>query len=288
MNGLERFQAIVRFEEPDYVPIFGFSGAPGMSQGCMLKTHLRLVRTGMPPHVGGQWRLSRGRTNIESWFRYWGTTGPIRVDFSLARGRKGFRTVTRTDGDYEIIESESGALTRQIIDNDITYMMPEFIEYPVRDRESWAFYRERMTPTDRVPDDELDERVRRYEGHDRPLHLGVGGAYGFLRGLLGPERLSVTLYDDPELIHEIMAWRLERFRADFLPVIERLRPEIVQMGEDLCYNHGMLISPRQFDEFCGEYYRAVCDCARANGADLVAVDTDGNAMEFTGLAESYG
>ena len=34
MNDKERFLAIARFEKPDYVPIFGFAGAPGMSGGA--------------------------------------------------------------------------------------------------------------------------------------------------------------------------------------------------------------------------------------------------------------
>ena len=49
-----------------------------------------------------------------------------------------------------------------------------------------------------------------------------------------------------------------------------------------------MLSPQHFHEFCGSYYQEVSDCARANGATVVAVDTDGNAMEFTGIAESYG
>jgi len=275
-------------EKPDYVPIFGFPGAPGMSQGCMVKTHQRLVETGMPAHVGGTWRLSSGRVEVESWFRYWGTTGPISPGFGLGRGAKGFKTTRRIEGEHEIIESESGALTRQLIDNDITYSMPEFIAYPVRDRDSWGFYKERQTSTDIMPPDEMEDRCKPLDVRGRPLYVPVGGAYGFLRGLMGPEKASLMFYDDPELVHDMMTWKLEQFRTYSAPLIERLKPEVVQMGEDLCYNHGMLLSPAQFDKFCGAYYTAVCDCARANGATLVAVDTDGNAMEFTGLAESYG
>ena len=40
---------------------------------------------------------------------------------------------------------------------------------------------------------------------------------------------------------------------------EPYRQRIVQMGEDLCYNHGMLLSPAMFHTFCGDYYRAVED-----------------------------
>jgi hypothetical protein len=288
MTDLERFLAVCRGESPDYVPIFGFPGAPGMSQGCMLKTHQRLVETGMPAHVDGTWRLGWKRTNVESWFRYWGTTGPLICGVQLGRGAPGFRETRRVEGEFEIIESESGAVTRQVVDNDVTYSMPEYVEFPVRDRDSWAFYRERSTPTEVLSIADVAEACVGYAGRTRPLAVGVGGAYGLVRSLMGPARASVSFYDDPGLVHEIIAWRLDLFRRCHLPVIERLRPEIVYTGEDLCYNHGMLLSPATFHEFCGPYYREVCDAAKANGAALVAVDTDGNLMEFADVATSCG
>ena len=289
MNDMERFKAVALFQRPDYVPIFGNPGSPGMSRGCMKKTHDRLVQTGMPAHVGGCLSLSTGwSADVESWFRYWGTTGPDTCDISLGRGAKGFAETRRIDGEYEIIESESGTITRQLIDNDITYSMPEYIAYPVRDRTSWEFYRERMTPAGIVEPEEIERACRRCDNRNRPLLLGCGGTYGMLRGLMGPEGVSLTFYDDPELIHDMVAWQLENFHKYSVPLIERLRPEIVGMGEDLCYNHGMLLSPAQFHEFCGGYYREVCEAAGACGADLIGVDTDGNLMEFADVASEYG
>ena len=288
MNELERFKAIVCGRKPDYVPIFGCPGAPGMSGGCMKKTHDRLVATGMPSHVGASVDLSKGVSDIESWYRYWGTTGPIGGPWSLGYGAEGFKVSRRIEGDFEIIEGEDGSVTRQLIDNDITYIMPEFVAYPVRDRESWEFWKQRATPTRIHSREKMEEMCRPFDRRDRPVLCGVSGAYGFLRALMGPERLSLTFYDDPELIHDMAEWNLRQVRTCHLPLIERVRPEIVQMGEDLCYNHGMLLSPAQFHEFCGPHYRLVCDCAKACGADLVAVDTDGNLMEFVDVAASYG
>ncbi len=288
MNHLERFRAVARFEKPDYVPIFGFSGAPGMSAGCMKLTHDRLVATGMPAHVGGSTSLTRGGTKTESWYRYWGTTGPIGIDFGLAWGAEGFKWTTRLEDGFEIIESETGEITRQVVDNDITYTMPEFVRYAVRDRASWEFYKERTTPREFLPREEMDRRAGAYDDRDMPLVIGAGGTYGHVRALMGPEAASIAFYDDPGLVHDMMRTALAGAREHVFPLIERLRPEIVAMGEDLCYNHGMLLSPAHFDEFFGEYYREVCGCARASGAEVVAVDTDGNAMEFTALAASYG
>jgi len=287
MNRRERFRAVAHFETPDYVPIFGFHGAPGMSRGCMKRTHERLVATGMPAHVGGVYENGQCK-DVESWYRYWGTTGPIGLDFSLAWGNEGFKTTTRIEDGFEIIESENGAVTRQVLENDVTYSMPEFVRYPVRDRASWEFYRDRMTPRKFMSSEEMEERCRRYDDRDVPLYIGVGGAYGLVRGLMGTEAASIAFYEDPQLVHDIIQWRLDNVRDTVFPLIERLQPEIVAMGEDLCYNHGMLLSPEHFDTFCGPYYREVCDCARTNGVDVITVDTDGNAMEFTGVAASYG
>jgi hypothetical protein len=287
MNDLERFLAICRAETPDYVPIFGFPGSPGMSRGVLTHTHDRLVATGMPAHVGGRY-INYVSADVEGWYRYWGTTGPIDIDFGIARGGEGFRETRRIEDGFEIIESESGALTRQVLDNDNVYSMPEFIRYPVRDRDSWELFKQRTEPTQRMSADEIEANCRRFDDRTAPLEIGAGGTYGGIRGLMGTEAASLALYDDPGLIHDIIDTHTRYVREYVFPLIERLRPEIVAMGEDLCYNHGMLLSPAQFDEFCGSHYQEVCDCAFANGATLVTVDTDGNLMEFAGVAGAYG
>jgi len=287
MNDLERFKAIVHGQEPDYVPIFGFPGAPGVSGGCMRKTHERLVATGMPDWVDGDIALGSPRTT-EKWQRYWGTTGPIGIDFFPGEPAGGLEYRTRIEGDREIIECETGALTRQVIDNDVTYSMPEFVSFHVRDRASWEFYKERTTPGAPWSTGRIDEAARKFDDRDKPLVIGFGSTFGALRGLMGPEGALTALYDDPELVHDIMDHLAWSNRTYVFPVIERLKPEVVMAGEDLCYNHGMLLSPEHFRRFCAPIYSEASDVARSCGADLVAIDTDGNAMEFVSVATECG
>lgn len=287
MNPCERFLAVCRGETPDYVPLFGFPGAPGMSGGALKWTHRRLVETGMPADVGGVWDNWRC-LDVASWHRYWGTAGPLHLDFELACGVPGIKSTTRIENGYEVVEDESGALTRQELDNANVYSMPEYVRYPVRDRASWEFWRARMTPTAILPPADMEAQCRRFDHRTEPLFVWVRGVYGFLRGMLGPERLSLMFYDDPALIHDMRAWVTDYARRYMLPLVERLKPEAVHMGEDLCYNHGLLLSPKLFDEFCGPHYRVVCDAARAAGVPAIAVDSDGNIMEFADLAVKYG
>jgi len=287
MDHLERFRAVCRGDRPDYVPIFSFPGAPGMGGGAMAKTHRRLVETGMPEWVDGCHSLSR-RDSVETWHRYWGTTQPIGIDFFPAEPARGFEVRRRREGEFEVLESESGAVTRQVIDNDITYSMPEFLRYPVRDRASWAFWRERSTPGPLWPVERIERACRPLDDRRRPLSIGVGGTWGTLRSLMGPQAACTVLHDDPtwaEEIIEFLTWRWDTYTR---PLIERLRPEIIAGWEDMCYNHGLLISPAHFRRFCSPHYRRVAAVARDCGAAMATVDSDGNVMELVDLLAEAG
>lgn len=288
MNDLERFKAICAGETPDYIPIFGFPGAPGMSRGAMKKTHQRLVDTGMPSWVGGSVRLGQGAATPEKWFEYWGTTGPLGLDFYPAERGRGIKTEKRVEDGFEIIESETGALTRQVIDNDITYSMPHYIKYDVRDRASWEFYRDRVKRGEPWSADRIEEACRCFDNRERPLSIGVGSTWGRLRSLMGPELACTVLYDDPELAFEIIDFFSAETEKYLLPVIERLNPEVLCAGEDCCYNGGTFFSPQHFEQFCAPHYCKVGQWAGAFGVDMVAIDTDGNAMSYVPLVEACG
>ena len=105
---------------------------------------------------------------------------------------------------------------------------------------------------------------------------------------MGTALASVTLYDDPDLVHDIIAFEREHFRKFVAPLIERLRPEAILCWEDIGFNTGMLISPAHFREFCSSFYREVAETARACGVSVMAVDSDGCAMELVDLLAECG
>ena len=287
MNGLERFLTVVRGETPDYFPIIGLPGAAGMSDGCLTVLHRRLVEQGMPSWVDGSISLSN-RARADTWRRYWGTTAPLRPDFVAHGPAQGFKSTRKVVGDFEIIESESGAITRQFINNDENYVMPDHEVYPVRDRKSWEFYREHATPGAPWSKERLDENSKRYDNRTEPLCVSAGGTWGSVRSLMGTEPASMMLYDDPEWMHEIMEWKRGIMRSCVLPVIERLKPEIVHVGEDICYKGGIIISPDHWREFCAPFYHELTDFAKSCGCQVVAMDNDGNANDFVALLEECG
>jgi hypothetical protein len=287
MTDRERFTAVVRGQPVDYVPVFGFIGAPGVSAGCMRKTYDRLRATGMPD-VGGCWDIGGATPDLEGWYRYWGTTGPITLGFFPAEPARGIQRERRVQDGFEIIEYETGARTRQVLDNDITYSMPDFQVYHVRDRASWEFYRDRASPGAPWSASRIDAACRALDSRTRPLVIGVGSTWGTIRELMGPEAGSTVLYDDPALAREIVAWEDWIRRTYLFPLVARLRPEALQASEDNCYRGGMLISPRHFNELCAPSYREIAGVARDCGVPVAAVDSDGNVMELVPLLAECG
>ena len=76
----------------------------------MKKTHDRLVATGMPAHVGGFGAPGKV-ADVNSWKEYWGTADPLTLNFNLKKDIHGFKTTSRIEGEFEIIESENGSVT---------------------------------------------------------------------------------------------------------------------------------------------------------------------------------
>ena len=270
MTELERFLAVVRFEKPDCWPLINVGGLGYIHEGGLLKLH----REGLPEHV----------RDLESWLTYWGQCGFEWVG-SPGRGAPGIKTESWVEGGFEFVRSETGALTRQVLNNAITYSMPEFIEFDVRDRASWEKFRELSTPRAKA---DVEEQAERLDGRPRPANASAGSTWGHVRSWMGPERALLAMYDDPGLVREVIEWQTWMFDEFMVPIIERYRPEVISMWEDFCYHHGMMISPQHFREFCAPHYRHVAGVARDCGVELLIVDSDGKVDEYCLLLEEVG
>jgi len=272
MNDLERFKAVVTFAEPDYWPILRLHGLGGVYPPGRVK----LIREGMPDTVN----------DLFSWCDYWGLLTVVDAQ-PLGVGVPGLREERRIEGEFEFIKYETGAFTRQVVNNDNTYSMPDFVAFHVRDRESWEFYKTRITPTGKDLR-RIEQQLEKYRNRTRPLCMKVGGSWGVVRNFMGPERALTMIYDDPELLKDIidhLLWIQEEFA---FPVIRALRPEVLHTFEDICYKNGMMISPGDFKTFCGHYYRRIAEVGRNCGAILLNVDSDGKVDEFCRVLEELG
>jgi uroporphyrinogen decarboxylase len=290
MTHLERFKAICRGQETDYVPIIGLPGASGVAfGGAWGQVYQRLLDTGMPDYIKG-WTTETG-WDIEaakSWSDYWGTLTPLTIQSWPCEPAKGLKYNRKVNGQYEILEYETGAVTKQLLDNENMYSMPEFIKYHVRDWDSWQLYKKLNTPGELWPVEKFEQFCKQFDNRDRPLFLQLESTWGKARDLAGPEQACVMLYDNPDLMADIINWQSQIRKKYLHPLVERLRPEILQLSEDICYKHGMLISPDHFKQFCSPVYRETTDLAKACEAEVVVVDTDGKIDQLMPLLVECG
>ncbi|MFC1525962.1 hypothetical protein ACFL6X_04025 [Candidatus Latescibacterota bacterium] len=270
MTELERFLAVVRFGEPDYWPLINASGLGYVHEGGLRKLHTE----GLPPEVN----------DLETWLTYWGQCGFESVA-DLGRDAPGVQQESWVEGEFEFIRRETGALTRQVVDNQLVYSMPEFIDFDVRDRASWETFRGLSTPRSTAA---VEDQAAHLDRRTRPARVSAGSTWGTVRSWMGPERALLAVYDDPALVRDMIEWQTWRFEEFTIPAIERYRPEVVSMWEDFAYNHGLLISPETFRDLCAPHYRRVAEVAHDCGAELLIVDCDGKVDEYLLLLEEVG
>ena len=164
--------------------------------------------------------------------------------------------------------------------------MPEYVDHPVKDMKTWTEnVKWRMDPAS--PDRRKDLAIRMAEakaaaGEGRLISQGLVGGYMYLRSLIGPEHLLYAFYDQPDLIHDCMRTWLALADAVTAMHQEHVTIDEVFFAEDICYNHGPLVSPDMMREFLLPYYQQYLAGVRRRQIDktrhlYVQVDTDGLA-----------
>ena len=186
-------------------------------------------------------------------------------------------------GDHELVQDDAG---RHVLyfKNKRSGFMPEYVEHPVKDMRTWEEnVKWRLDPATASRYEGFDKhskdvRVAQEEGYH--VQQGCIGGYMYLRSLIGPEDVLYKFYDEPELIHDCMKTWLEL--ADSVAARHQKEVSIDELyfGEDICYNHGSLISIDMIREFLFPYYRQLLDNVKKRQLDKARhlyfqVDTDG-------------
>ena len=164
--------------------------------------------------------------------------------------------------------------------------MPEYLVHPVKDIKTWEEdVKWRMNPDSLERYVDLDQRMVEAKiaaGEGKMICCNLIGGYMYLRSLIGPEDLLYKFYDSPELIHECMQTWLKLADAVTAKHQKHVTIDEIFFGEDICYNHGPLISPDMMNEFIIPYYQQYISNVRARQIDknrhiYIQIDTDGFA-----------
>ncbi len=178
-----------------------------------------------------------------------------------------------------------------------TGFMPEFLEHPVKDWKTWEEdVKWRLDPAspERYGSIEcLMRDAREHAASGTVIVQNIIGGYMYLRALMGPERLLYAFCEAPDLIQDCMKTWFKLADAVTARHQEHITLDELFLGEDICYNHGALISPDMMREFLLPYYQQLADNTKARQIDksrhlYFQIDTDGFADPVIPLYEEVG
>ncbi len=180
-------------------------------------------------------------------------------------------------GDTEVVQQMDGV---RVLRAKVMSSIPPHEGHLLVDRRSWEeHYRPRLDPSrpERFPQN-WDETIRAWSDpqRDRLLILPVGSLYGWLRNWMGVENLSRLVYRDPKLFEEMVTAVADCIHGVIRRVLEAGAIfDAAAYWEDMCYNAGPLLGPRQFKQFIVPHYRRINDLLRRHGVPVIFVDCDG-------------
>ena len=199
-----------------------------------------------------------------------------------------------------VIEESADSITKQDrmgkihrqFKKDPETSMPQFIGSPVKNPSDWQSVRRRLIPDvqKRYPSD-WDDLVARWK-RDKPIliqysspanYFGGPSLYGFVRMLVGEERVLYLFYDNPDLVNDMMDASTDFFIRILGKSLREAPLSLVQFWEDMCYCGGPLISPAMVRKFMVPRYKLITEVIRAAGHDIIMLDSDGDVQELIPL-----
>ena len=186
-------------------------------------------------------------------------------------------------GDHEVVQDFAGRHVLFFKDRRSGYM-PEYLSTPVKDMKTWQEnVKWRLNPRDTARVNktaEILEPAVEAARQGKVISQRIIGGYMYLRSLMGPEDLCYLFYDEPDLIHDCMQTWLELADSVTAQIQQKVSYDEVFLAEDICYNHGPLISPDMMREFLFPYYQQLIHNIRSRQLDKnrrlnIQVDTDG-------------
>jgi len=177
--------------------------------------------------------------------------------------------------------------------NDIEMRsIPMELDSPVKDWKTWNEYKQYYdlsTIEERLPK-HWDLIVEKLQNRDFPIRLGGtnGGFLGFPRQIMGVTEYLMTLYDEPELIHDICNTFANFLIAYYERICRNVKVDCLLIWEDMAGKQGSLISPEHFREFLAPQYKKMVNFAKDAGIDIILTDSDGYVEKLIPLIVETG
>ena len=150
------------------------------------------------------------------------------------------------------------------------------MDFPVHDMDSWL----KVKPLYQYHPDRIDweavQHAKREQAKGSLVVASIQGGYDIPRELMGDAYACVCYYENPELMHDILATLTDTAMQVYERISDVLVIDQLSVHEDLAGKGGPLIGPKQVRQFIQPYYRKVWDMLSARGTKIFEMDSDGD------------
>lgn len=267
-----------RYRVFNYLPV---DRVPDIEFGLWPQTMRRWMSEGMPEQAAAAVAAAGAGAVFERYFGYRDGGAPEDNRFCIPMAydiNPPFQDeVLEELADSRVVRQRNGVVCRQFRPDGPDSSIPHFIEFPVRNRADWLRMKERFRFDDpsRIMNAQTLSDINAAILEKRMISAYAPGFYGQLRNWVGVENLSCMFYDEPGLIRDM----LEHWTGLVLHSLEQILAGTplheFDAWEDMCFNHGPLVSPAMFREFIIPCYERIGEAVRRHGCGLRVVDCDG-------------
>jgi len=183
-------------------------------------------------------------------------------------------TIVLEENEDLLITRDSLGRVKKLIKKSAT--IPLIIEYPVIDMESWK----RVKPYFEYCDERIDiiglQNAAKKQKEGFFITESIPGAFNMPRELMGEEMFCFALYDQPELIHDMLDTLTETACRVFEKSCDYVIPDSLCVHEDMAGKTGPMMGPDPVRRFFKPYYSTVWNLLKQKGVKLFSQDSDGN------------
>ncbi|MFO7957558.1 MAG: uroporphyrinogen decarboxylase family protein [Candidatus Brocadiia bacterium] len=263
MTHRERFRRTMHYQRVDRIPHWEF----GYLEEALERWH----EEGLPEQYDDH-------ASVEAYFGvdpkrhvpfHGGIIPPFEEGYELLEEGEDYRRERLPDGTIQEVKTR-GIKT-----------IPHFVKMPIENREDWQRFKERLDPEDpRRFETNYKELGRELLRADVPVGTGIGSYFGIPRNWIGFENISMMLYDDRELVEEIVETLTQVYYRQIEEALKYIEVDFAGGWEDICFRNGPMLSPQMFREIVGTRLKRVCDLLREHGCTVIWTDCDGDITQL--------
>jgi uroporphyrinogen decarboxylase len=256
----ERYRRTMFFQTVDLRPNFEF--------GYWAETLHEWQKQGLPREIDDE-ASAYAYFGIENW-----RGAPVNV-MGLIPGFE-YKVLKEDNETITYVDASSGAVAE--INKHGHKSIPHYIDFKLKDRKSWEEFKERLQPSEERLPANWAELAAAYNQRDYPLAVPIGSMIGTPRNWIGFTNIALMIYDDPELLEEIVETLCNLVCGTLEKAVKDVEFDFATGWEDICFNSGPIVGVDFMRNVVAPRYKRITDLLHKHGCHIAWTDCDGNIM----------